>query len=353
MQEKTMKKIIDIFCGCGGLSLGLKQTNEFISVCAIDVWQPALDTIKTNNKTIDTICDNIKNLSNNEIFKIKNKYGDIELVVGGPPCQGFSLAGKREIEDERNNLWKEFVRFVSIVNPNWFIFENVFGLISMQDSKGEKIINKIISAFENLGYYLSVNSISAKDYNVPQDRKRIIIIGSKKINISSFKLSPTTKHNPKTVRDSIGDLEELESAEKSNKDPYHFSINHHPNHIKWLKPVPEGESAHNYKHITGMTVKGYSTTYKRIWWDKPSPTITTCFSSISSQNNVHPKNHRALTIREACRLQTFPDDYIFRGTLNEIRTQIGNAVPPELARQIGLQILNISKNNDFVQEKLF
>lgn len=336
-------KLIDIFSGCGALSTGFEQTGQFETVLAADIWQTALDTIKLNKPNTETTCKPLQDLENPEIQKIKEKYGEIEVVVGGPPCQGFSLAGKRKSDDPRNNLWQEYVRFVSIIKPNWFVLENVFGLASMKNEDGEKVIDLILKEFQKTGYTCEVNLISAKDFNVAQDRKRLLIIGNK--NGKYLKLKPVTKNKQKTVREVISDLESLKSGEKSKKDPYHFAMNHNPNHLKWLEPVPEGDTAHNYKHITGMTAKGYSTTYKRIWWDRPSPAITTCFNSISSQNNVHPADTRALTIREAMRIQSFPDDFRFAGNNKDIRTQIGNAVPPELARQVALQILNFDKNN--------
>jgi DNA (cytosine-5)-methyltransferase 1 len=339
-------KLIDIFSGCGGLSTGFEWAGQFETVLTADIWQTALDTVKLNKPNTETICKPLQDLENQEIQKIKEKYGEIEVVVGGPPCQGFSLAGKRKSDDPRNNLWQEYVRFVSIIKPNWFVLENVFGLASMKNQDGEKVIDLILKEFKKIGYTCEVNLISAKNFNVAQDRKRLLIIGNK--NGKYLKLKPVTKTKQKTVREVISDLESLKSGEKSKKDPYHFAMNHNTNHLKWLKPVPEGDTAHNYKHITGMTAKGYSTTYKRIWWDRPSPAITTCFNSISSQNNVHPADTRALTIREAMRIQSFPDNFIFAGNHKDIRTQIGNAVPPELAKQVALQILNFDKNNSIL-----
>jgi DNA (cytosine-5)-methyltransferase 1 len=141
-----------------------------------------------------------------------------------------------------------------------------------------------------------------------------------------------------TVRDAIGDLEPLENGDVSKKDKLHFAINHVERNIKWLKRTPEGKSAHQNKDPKFRPPSGYLTTYKRIWWDRPSPAITTCFSSISSQNNVHPRDTRALTIREAARIQTFPDDFKFMNSISSIRKQIGNAVPPLLAKVLAKKI---------------
>jgi DNA (cytosine-5)-methyltransferase 1 len=337
MTKKSFK-IIDIFSGCGGLSLGFEATKRFETCLAIDIWDKALQTLKFNKPTTDILVKDLSILDEDEIKKIKTKYNDIKVVVGGPPCQGFSQAGQRNNNDPRNQLYKSYIKFIKIINPEWFVFENVAGLMSMKTKEGDLFIDKILSDFKKLGYNTTLNLITAKDFGVPQDRKRVIIIGNN-LGINIPKLIKTTP-KPKTVREAISDLEQLESGQKSKKDKYHFALNHAARHIKWLKNVPEGKSAHEYKEVNGMTAKGYNTTYKRIWWDKPSPAITTCFSSISSQNNVHPTSTRALTIREAMRIQTFPDHFEFVGSSRDIRTQIGNAVPPKLAEEIAKQLLN-------------
>ena len=339
MNKNKKYKIIDIFSGCGGLSFGFEKTNKFETCVAIDIWKVALETIK-NNKQTDILQQDLSKMNDEDILKFKKKYGNIKIVVGGPPCQGFSQAGQRNSKDPRNQLYKSYMNFIKTINPEWFVFENVAGLMSMKTLNNKNFIDEILNHFSLMGYKnTTLNLISAKDFGVPQYRKRVIIIGNR-VGIKVPQLKIISKNNPLTVRDAIKDLEVLESGEKSKNDPYHFALNHAERHIQWLKNVPEGMSAHDFKPNNGMTAKGYKTTYKRIWWDRPSPAITTCFSSISSQNNVHPSNTRALTIREAMRLQTFPDDFIFSGSWRDIRTQIGNAVPPKLAEEVAKQILN-------------
>lgn len=335
---KLKYKIIDLFSGCGGLSLGFDKTKKFQSVLAIDIWETSLKTLKLNKPNIDTLNKDLSKMSNEDILYIKRKYKNIKVVVGGPPCQGFSQAGQRNSKDPRNQLYKSYINFIKIINPEWFVFENVSGIMSMKNKYGKRFIDEIIKDFSDLGYKTTINNISAKDFGVPQDRKRVIIIGNR-LNIDIPKLKPITFNKYITVRDAIGDLEILESGQKSNKDKYHFALHHAQRHIDWLKNVPEGKSAHDFKPENGMKAKGYRTTYKRIWWDKPSPAITTCFSSISSQNNVHPISTRSLTIREAMRIQTFPDNFEFVGSYRDIRTQIGNAVPPKLGEEIAKQLL--------------
>lgn len=338
MANNKKYKIIDIFSGCWGLSIGFEQTWKFETCLAIDVWQEALNTIKKNKPNADILTQDLNNFKDEDILKIKEKYKDVKVVTWWPPCQGFSQAGQRNSNDPRNQLYKSYIKFIKFINPEWFVFENVAGLMSMKTKEGKLFSEKILNDFKEMGYNTTLNLISAKDFSVPQDRKRVIIIGNR-LWINVPKLKPITKDKPLTVRDAISDLEELESGQKSKKDKYHFALHHAERHIKWLKNVPEWKSAHDFKPENWMTAKGYGTTYKRIWWDRPSPTITTCFSSISSQNNVHPTNTRALTIREAMRIQTFPDSFIFSGSFRDIRTQIGNAVPPKLAEEIAKQLL--------------
>lgn len=331
-------KVIDIFSGCWWLSLWFEQTERFKTVLAIDIRDKALETLKLNKKKVDILQKDLSNMSNDEILKIKNKYKNIKVVVGWPPCQWFSQAWQRNSKDPRNQLYKSYIDFIDLISPERFVFENVFGIMSMKTKSWEKFIDKILKDFHSLWYTTTLNLISAKDFGVPQDRKRVIIIGNR-LWIQVPKLQATTL-KPLTVRDAIGKLEQLESWEYSKKDKYHFSLHHAQRHIERLRNVPEGHSAHEFKHINKMKAKGYGTTYKRIWRDKPSPAITTCFSSISSQNNVHPSCTRAITIREAMRLQTFPDDFIFSGSYRDIRTQIWNAVPPQLGKEIALQLLH-------------
>lgn len=339
MSDSQKYKIIDIFSWCGGLSYGFENTWKFETVLAIDKWDIALKTLQKNKPNSNILIQDMSLLQEDKIIEIKKEYGDIKVVIWWPPCQGFSQAGQRNAKDPRNQLYKSYIHFIKIVNPEWFVFENVHGILSMTMKDGKKFIDAILKDFNSLWYSVTLNALSAKDFWVPQDRKRVIIIWNRNGKDVPY-LKPTTLNQYITVRDVIWDLESLESNQRSLIDPYHFALEHSKRHISWLKNVPEGHSAHEYKPENWMTAKWYWTTYKRIWWDRPSPTITTCFSSISSQNNVHPLNTRALTIREAMRIQTFPDSFQFEGSWRDIRTQIGNAVPPKLWEEIAKQLLS-------------
>lgn len=326
--------MVDLFSGCGGMSCGFEQAG-FDPVLAIDNWEPACETHKANFPKTTLMCEDIEKVSVN---KLKRSLGreKIDLVVGGPPCQGFSVAGKRDPKDPRNSLFEEFVRMTNLIKPRYFVMENVRGLASMKTAEGRRVVDIICNEFEKIGYKVKFRILDAADYGVPQYRPRIFFIGtkhkSKKVFFPPMKI---LSGRYKTVKDAIGDLESLESGERSKKDKWHFAFNHPKHQIKWMKPVPEGGTAHDNPDTKNRPTSGFRTTYKRIWWDRPAPAVTTCFGAISSQNNVHPEDTRALTIREAARLQTFPDSFEWKGTVNQIRIQIGNAVPCLLAKCIG------------------
>ncbi len=337
--KKINRKInaVDLFAGAGGLTLGLEDAGVNV-VGFVEYWEPSIKTHLMNFPNSKLLGKDITQLTDTEIKKIKSEM-DIDLVVGGPPCQGFSFAGKRDLNDPRNNLFLEFVRFVKIINPKYILLENVFGMHAMKDDDGNRVTDIVKSEFKKIGYDIECYLVSADNFGVPQARKRVIFLGN---NIGE-KLPPKIEWDllkKNTFRDACGDLKSLGSGEKSN-DKYHFAQKHNERHIKWLSVTPEGKSAHENKDPEYRPPSGYKTTYKRMYWDKPAPAVTTCFTSISSQNNVHPKDTRSISIREALRLQTFPDYFEFSGSVTDIRKQIGNAVPPLLAKRI---ILSWFKN---------
>jgi len=345
-----MKKIkyIDLFAGCGGLSLGFDLSGDFESVAFVEYWKPAIETFKENFPNSILLGEDITKVTKEDIGKLNGN--SIDLIIGGPPCQGFSIAGKRDTKDPRNSLFMDFVRVVNIIKPKMFLMENVRGLVSMKTARGEKVLDVILKEFTRRGYKVKYKVIDSATYGIPQYRHRIFFVGMKgdKNNFTfprethaeqeRILVDGTKIKKFKNVRETIGDLEPLESGEKSEKDPLHFSIKHVERHIKWMKATPEGKTAHLNKDPELRPPSGYPTTYKRFWWDRPAPAVTTCFSSISSQNNVHPRDTRAMTIREASRLQTFPDEFKFKNSINSIRKQIGNAVPPQLAKVLADEI---------------
>lgn len=331
-------KAIALFSGCGGFSLGF-AAEGFNVVGHVEIEKSANKIYESNFKDSVLLGEDICNISNADIKSWKEKFGNIDAIIGGPPCQGYSLAGKRDPEDIRNQLYKYYVNIVSILQPKVFVFENVRLLTSMKTKEGYLFIDLITDAFEKVGYKLIRKEINAANYGVPQSRERVVIVGIRK-NLNKSFVFPQEKYaedRQRTFRDATFDLQNLESGEISS-DPLHWSVSHPKHVINWLKDVPEGHSAHENKDLSKRPPSGFNTTYKRIKWDEPCSTISTNFSMISGSRNVHPLSTRALTIREATRAQSFPDEFIFLGNWGDVRKSIGNAVPPLLAQEIAKEV---------------
>ncbi|MDO0952919.1 DNA cytosine methyltransferase [Mammaliicoccus sciuri] len=375
--------VIDLFSGVGGFSEGFKKEGYDI-VLANEIDAMIAESYKGNHKSTLMINADIKEfavntdkLINEEIKKIdsksrqeeiKNKLSKIDVIIGGPPCQGFSMAGSRIrkhkefIEDPRNFLFKYYFKVLQKFEPEYFVFENVQGLLNM--NKG-KILEEILSifsddnSFENGGYNLDWMLVDSSNFGVPQKRKRLIIVGSKskKINlkkelqliIDKFEIPSNV-----SVRDAISDLSYLESGEGQfqsmylNKAESEYQINRRRNsqklynHIaprhdeKTLNRISEISEGSKYisKDESQIIKSVHSGAYGRMSWDKESYTITTRFDTPSAGRVIHPELNRALTPREAARLQSFDDNFIFTGNKTSIGKQIGNAVPPLLSNAI-------------------
>jgi DNA (cytosine-5)-methyltransferase 1 len=292
-------------------------------------------------------------ITNTEIYnKLLNLYieNKCNFLIATPPCQGMSIAGKMNKDDERNKLIIQVVELIKTVKPDNIIIENVPGILKFSitindnhSSKEIKIVDYIKKSLEPLGYYINYDVLDAADYGTPQFRKRAIFLISK---IKKWEFPNKQKHI--TTREAIGDLPTLESGQKS-KIKNHYSKKHNENHILWMKHTPTGKTAFDNKNFfpqkEGRKIKGFSTTYKRIDWDKPAPTITMSNGAISSQNNVHPgrlnkdgtySDARALTILELQRLMGLPDDWNVPKfvTDNLIRKVIGEGFPPKFAASL-------------------
>ncbi len=334
-------KAISLFSGCGGFSLGFKAAGINIEGF-VEIDANLRRIYKANFPEAKEIGSDITKISDEIIQEIAKKE-DIDILIGGPPCQGFSLSGKRKIDDPRNLLFKHYMRFLKILNPAVAVIENVKLLTSMKSQSGNLVKDEIIAAFNECGYQAQLFEINAKDFCVPQHRERVIFIAIRNdiAKKSGIKLSINNLNKIFdckklfTFSDACSDLKFLESGEKS-ADPMHTAVNHPKHVIDWLWDVPEGSSAHDNKDPNKRPPSGYNTTYKRQIWLEPASTVQTTFGMISGCRNVHPIATRALTIREAARIQSFPDNYIFTGNNGTIRTGIGNAVPPLLAYQLAI-----------------
>lgn len=342
MKEKKYT-VIDLFCGCGGLSLGFERAG-FKPVLAIDVWKDALTTYEFNNLEVKTLCADISMLNP---LEIKRKYdiSEVDVIIGGPPCQGFSIAGKRIVEDKRNELYKSFVNFVRYFKPRAFVMENVPNILSMGDGI---VRDSIIKDFEAIGYNVVYKVLLASDYGVPQNRRRAVFVGLKD-GIFSFPL-PTVN---KTVcsKDALSDLPEdtIEDGEayikpiqsdyqrlmrKNSSAIHNHQITDHTDKtIEIISMVPDGG---NYKDLPNelKETRRVNIAWTRLNSQKPSFTIDT-----GHRHHFHYVYNRIPTVRESARLQSFPDDFIFKCSKTSQYKQVGNAVPPLMAEVIAINLL--------------
>lgn len=349
-RKANSPKAIALFSGCGGMSLGFAAEGVDL-VGHVEIEDSANKIYAENFPNSPLLGTDISTVSDEEINGWIEKFGQIDIIVGGPPCQGFSLAGKRDPNDARNYLYKNYAHIVSLIRPKVFVIENVRLLTSMKNKDGNLFINEISEEFHSLGYSISVAELNAADYGLPQSRERVMLVGVRNdlgktftfpaqthsVSVQEDLFSSTEPY--RTFREATEDLLFLEAGQSST-DPLHWTINHPEHVIHWLKNVPEGASAHDNEDPSLRPPSGFNTTYKRIRWDEPCSTISTNFSMISGCRNVHPTSTRSLTIREATRAQTFPDEFVFVGNWGSIRKAIGNAVPPLLAKAIASAVVN-------------
>lgn len=348
-------KILDLFSGAGGFSYGLDYISNFKTVLANDFNESALSTLKHNMPWVETVYGDITENSIKKELITKSKELGVNMIIGGPPCQGFSLQGKKAgINDPRNFLFREYLKIVKEVNPEIFVIENVKSIVSSADGF---FLKQIIKEFSELGYIVTFKIMKSIDHGIPQKRERAFIIGSIKNEIS-FKHEIINKKKV-NIRDAISDLSYLNSGEGSNESDYinkaespyqrkmrvgskklfnHISSNHSTIAIEKLMLIPEGGNKFSLPEKMRGKQK-FNSTWSRLIWNDPSPTIDTRFDTPSNGQNSHPTLHRSITPREAARIQSFPDKFEFLGKKTEICKQIGNAVPPLLAKVIGEIIL--------------
>jgi DNA-cytosine methyltransferase len=364
-QEIFDFKILDLFCGAGGMSHGMHKNKHFKTMVALDINEKLAITLKKNMPEVEVIIGDISEDSvKDKVIDLSKKKG-VNMIIGGPPCQGYSLKGKKlGLKDSRNFLFLEYLNLVNKIQPDVFVIENVKSILST--SKGwfkDQIKTEIIK----LGYNVDVGILKATDFGVPQTRERAIFICSKLKNIPLPSPTVTTIVN---VKDAIFDLAYLESNEGEFEQDYihpanskyqklmrgnceklynHKASKHSLVALNKLSMIPpEKGKEHLPKELLGR--QQFSSTYGRLEWNKPSPTIDTRFDAASNGKNNHPFLHRAITPREAARLQSFDDNYIFYGPKVHVRAQIGNAVPPLMAEAIADRIfeelvLNIPNKN--------
>lgn len=365
-------KVIDLFAGCGGLSIGFMQSG-FEIVKAVEFDNMIAQTYINNHPNVNIIIDDIKNIDIDNIFK----KGDAEVIIGGPPCQGFSMAGARIrtgfIDDPRNYLFKHYFNIVKTVKPKVFIMENVKGIATMQNGA---IFKEIIRNFQDSDaldgdrYNISHTTIKATEFGVPQTRERVIIIGilngnfdsEKVFELVKSKISKTYKSffDKVTIWDAISNLEPIIPTKdgvisdiipqsnyqkwlssKDGKSENHTETNHSTIAKNRMKKIGAGE---NFTKLDEDIKSVHSGSYGRLKKTGFAPTITTRFDTPSGGKFIHPIFNRTITPREAARIQSFPDNYIFHGNKSSICKQIGNAVPPKCSYFLAEVVKEILSN---------
>lgn len=370
---------IDLFSGCGGMTLGFKWAG-FNSIIASDIDENCGKTINRNFEETTFILGDISEVDKKDFDAvIKNEI--IDIITGGPPCQGFSLANKNRNkvdEDPRNKLFYEYVKFIKWYSPKAFVMENVKGLLSME--KGQ-VIRTIKDEFENagIGYNVDYKVLKASDYGVPQARERVILIGFRK-DLELFPEFPEKQNKTITVDDAILDLPEINAGEgsvimKYKSEPIndyqsfmrsnchnvynHIAMRHTERLIERFKAIQPGKNLLDVWETHGSVKRGnpneksevkFSQNNLRLIGNKPAPTVAASFQS----NFIHPYLNRNFTAREGARFQSFPDDFIFEGMRTKMSweiglsqyQQIGNAVPPLMAKAVADKIRDILENGN-------
>lgn len=344
---------IDLFAGCGGLSKGFMDAG-FNIIVGVDNDQAALNTFALNhNGAVAMKADLSKQETFDEIKRIAGERS-IDVVIAGPPCQGFSLTGPRNFDDERNTLYLAVIEIVKQYNPKAFIIENVPGMATLYEGQ---IKEEILRRFRNLGYNIDCKILCAADYGVPQIRKRLIFMGIRKdIGEPKFPEPTFTRENYRTCRDAVSDLPSLENDMGAEEAEYtsepkteyqklmrgkmivlhnHLGTNHTQMVRDTIALVPEGG---NYKDLPegwGESRK-FHMAWTRLDGNAPARTVDT-----GHRNLFHYTYNRIPTVRESARMQSFPDDFIFTGTKTQQSRQVGNAVPPLLGQVLGETLIKI------------
>lgn len=388
MTESHQKyTFVDLFAGAGGFGLGFQMSGLYRPLCSIekDLW--AVETLRANNEH-SIIHSDIAAVSSNALINHLCNNNKPDIIIGGPPCQGFSIAGKRDPNDPRNSLFRYYVKWVSVLTPKVFVMENVVGLLTRKNADGENVIDIIKNAFIEIGYNCQVWVLNAASYGVPQMRQRVFIVGNQ---YKQEIMPPTPTHSIEnkegllpaiTAWQAISDLPQIKAREGNDFMDYdcdanndyqrecrkgslgvynHVAMQHTQRLVKRFQKILDGSSIESLpeelkvrkRNGNGELSKSpYSSNYRHLNPNAVSYTIPASFYSTF----IHPFIPRNITAREAARIQSFPDRYIFKGKRTQVSSkllatlgkeeenhlsqynQIGNAVPPLLARVIGERI---------------
>lgn len=328
MNNKSYK-CIELFAGAGGLALGLEQAG-FSEVALIEIDKTACDTLKTNRPNWNVINDDIVEFSKRDLLKeFGLEVGELDLLSGGYPCQAFSYAGKKlGLNDVRGTMFYYYAEFIKQLKPKMFLAENVKGLTSHD---GGRTLKTMIGVFEDLGYAVEWKVLNAWDYGVAEKRQRVVIVGiredlSQKI---SFTYPEPCEYKP-VLRDVLKNVPESVGAKYPESKKRVFDLV--PPGGYW-RDLPD-DVAKEYMKSCYYMGGGRTGIARRLSWDEPCLTLT-CSPMMKQTDRCHPDESRPFTTREYARIQSFPDDWGFAGSMNNIYKQIGNAVPVKLAKCIG------------------
>ena len=340
---------IDLFCGAGGLSYGFEQAG-FNILLGIDSDAKALETFERNHDGAKSICGDITNITYQDHIAPLLGGKKIDLIIGGPPCQGFSLSGPRNFNDPRNKLYLSYIRLVQEIQPKAFVIENVPGLVGLFNGE---VKDNIIRIFSEMGYAVTYRILCAADYGVPQNRKRVVFVGVKGKNAFEY---PAIQTEQVTCEMALSDLPPLVDTlgeavqtyateprnayqklmrERSDAVHNHIAASHSEKVQYIISLVPDGG---NYKDLPQefRESRNFHVAWTRFNSRKPAPTIDT-----GHRLHFHYKYNRVPTVRDSARLQSFPDDFIFLGNKTQQFRQVGNAVPPIMAQRIAEQMLQL------------
>lgn len=330
--------MIDCFAGAGGMSLGLRRAG-FEPLFAFDWSAAAVSTYRANIDPSAEILD-VRKVDGRTLTQLANlpPHQRLDLLTGGPPCQGFSRQRRGADVDPRNDLVFEFERLVREVQPRSFLMENVAAILA---PRGAAIFSELVTRFQRLGYRVHYAVLDAADYGVPQHRKRMFMVGFHPSVTQAFEF-PAAEMPMRTVRQAFAGLgPPAAQGAIPNHDPDNISD---LNRLR-ISHVPEGGGRDDIPtslrlacHAVSTAKAGHRGVYGRLWWDRPAGTITTKCNSFTRGRFAHPTENRNITMREAARLQSFPDDFSFLGGKVDVAHQIGNAVPPLLAYKLGAAI---------------
>ena len=341
---------VDAFSGAGGLALGLHQAGITV-LLSFDNDPLCIATQRKNPQYFslehEAIHASIQEMLNGRLLAMLGMTrGELGLLAGGPPCQGFSVQRIGEDHDARNHLMLTFVDLIAEVYPKLFLIENVPGILG---KRGKIVLARAIDLAAGHGYWIHQNSLDAADYDTPQRRRRVFIVGERMdLGSKRFQFPPSTTTNGSrlTVRDVIGHLPPPpDDGSEHSEIPDHRRDRLSPTNIRRLESLQPGQGRQHLPdyllancHKRDASEIGHRGVYGRMAWDDVSPTITARFDSFTRGKFGHPEQNRTISLREGALLQTFPEDYIFRGNKVDIARQIGNAVPPSLAKSLGIQI---------------